>query len=33
MNKDYWEILGDAMEELADWEAYEEDMETNPWGN
>lgn len=33
MNKDYWEILGDAIEELSDWEAYEEDMKTNPWGN
>lgn len=28
---DYWEILGDAMEEVAEWQAYEADMEDNPY--
>lgn len=32
-SKDMLEIIGDALEELQDWEAYEEDMKTNPWGN
>lgn len=32
MYKDYLEIMGDAMEDLEDWIAFEEDMKTNPWG-
>lgn len=36
MYKDYLEIMGDALDELATWEAewadFEEDMKTNPWG-
>lgn len=35
-NPDYWEIIGDAHEDaeqaLIDWQNYEEDMKTNPWG-
>lgn len=31
--KDMLEVIGDALEELRDWEAFEEDMLTNPWGN
>ena len=26
-----FEIIGDAMEEVADWLAYEQDMETRPY--
>ena len=32
LNKDFLEIVGDAMEDLTDWLAFEEDMKTNPWG-
>ena len=32
MAKDYLEIMGDAMDELNDWLAFEADMATNPWG-
>ena len=27
-----WEVLGDAMEEVTEWEAYEADLaESDPW--
>jgi hypothetical protein len=27
-----WEVLADAIEEVAEWEAYEADLtESNPW--
>lgn len=28
---DWWEIIGDAMEEVAEWLDYEADMATNPY--
>lgn len=28
---DTWEIIGDAMEDLQDWDNFVADMETNPW--
>ena len=28
---DDFEIIGDAMEDLRDWEAFETDMKTHPW--
>ena len=32
MTADYWEIMGDAMEEVAEWLDYEDDLaEGNPW--
>lgn len=32
MYKDYLEIMGDAMDEVAEWFAYEADLaEGNPW--
>ena len=31
MNRDFWEILSDAIEEVQEWAEYEADMETNPW--
>ena len=31
LNRDYWEILGDAMEDLQEWEDFEADMATNPY--
>lgn len=31
MNPDYWEIIGDAMEEMAEWAEYEADMATDPY--
>ena len=32
-SKDMMEIIGVALEDLHDWETFEEDMATNPWGN
>ena len=30
---DYWEIWADLLEEVAEWEAYEADLEDGgPWG-
>jgi len=31
MTKDYLEIMGDAMDDLRDWENFEADMATNPY--
>ena len=32
MTADYWEIMGDAMEEVAEWLDYEDDLaEGDPW--
>jgi len=32
MYADYWEIMGDAIEEVAEWMAYEADLEEgDPW--
>ena len=28
---DWWEIIGDAMEEVAEWTEYEADMASNPY--
>lgn len=33
LNRDFWEILGDAMEDLQEWLDFEADMETNPYAN
>lgn len=32
-SKDMLEVIGDALEDLRDWEAFEEDMATNPWSD
>ena len=32
-NSDYWEIIGDAIEEVKAWDEYVVDMETNPYNN
>ena len=31
MSIEYFEIIGDAMDDLREWEDYEADMETNPF--
>ena len=28
-----FEMMGDLLEDLADWQAFEEDLLTNPWDN
>ena len=30
-NRDYWEILGDFLEDLAEWEDFEADMASDPY--
>ena len=27
-----FEIMGDILEEMRDWERFEEDLESDPWG-
>lgn len=31
MYKDYWEIIGDVIEDYIDWLNFEEDLKTNPY--
>jgi hypothetical protein len=32
MTTEYLEVMGDALDELSDWEAYEADLaESDPW--
>lgn len=33
MTKEYWEIMGDILEEVEEWLDFEADMASNPWDN
>lgn len=32
MFKEYFEIMGDILDEVKEWEDFEADAESNPWG-